>query len=47
MTKEFFMPRFLELDEAIRRAPRAPHGWDGVVERPLGVMEEQLLEGIY
>ena len=24
LTKEFFMPRFLERAEAIRRAPRAP-----------------------
>ena len=30
MTKEFFMPRFLERDETIRRAPRAPYAWDGV-----------------
>src|SRR5262249_26991136 len=30
LTKEFFMPRFLERDEAIRRPPRSPYAWDGV-----------------
>ena len=41
MTKEFFMPRFLERDEAIRREPRAPYAWDGVAEvRPFGAMEK-------
>ena len=34
LTKEFLMPRFLERDEAIRRAPRAPYAWDGVAEAP-------------
>jgi hypothetical protein len=32
LTKEFFMPRFLERDEAIRREPRPPYAWDGVAE---------------
>jgi len=27
LTKEFFMPRFLERDEALRRKPRAPYAW--------------------
>jgi hypothetical protein len=48
LTKEFFMPRFLERDEAIRREPRAPYTWDGVAEvRPYGAMEKQIVEGVY
>ena len=47
-TKEFFMPRFLERDEAIRREPRAPYAWDGVAEvRPFGAMEKTIVEGVY
>ena len=48
LTKEFFMPRFLERDEAIRREPRQPYAWDGVAEvRPFGAMEKQIVEGVY
>jgi hypothetical protein len=48
VTKEFFMPRFLERDEAIRREPRAPYAWDGVAEvRPFGAMEKNIVEGVY
>jgi phenylacetate-coenzyme A ligase PaaK-like adenylate-forming protein len=48
LTKEFFMPRFLERDEALRRRPRAPYAWDGVAEvRPFGAMEKQIVEGVY
>jgi phenylacetate-coenzyme A ligase PaaK-like adenylate-forming protein len=48
MTREFFMPRFLERDEAIRRPPRAPYAWDGVGDvRPFGAMEKQIVEGVY
>lgn len=48
MTKEFFMPRFLERDEAIRRPPREPYPWDGVAEvRPFGAMQKQIVEGVY
>ena len=48
LTKEFFMPRFLERDEAIRRSPRTPYAWDGVAEvRPFGAMEENIVEGVY
>jgi len=48
LTKEFFMPRFLERDEAIRRPPRAPYPWDGVAEvRPFGALEKQIVEGVY
>jgi phenylacetate-coenzyme A ligase PaaK-like adenylate-forming protein len=48
LTKEFFMPRFLERDEAIRRKPRTPYGWDGVADvRPFGAMENKIVEGVY
>ena len=37
LTKEFFMPRFLERDEALRRKPWSEAPWDGVAEvRPFG-----------
>jgi len=48
MTKEFFMPRFLERDEAIRRKPCAKYPWDGVGDvRPFGAMEKKVIEGVY
>jgi len=48
LTKEFFMPRFLERDEALRRRPRAQYSWDGVAEvRPFGAMEKNIVEGVY
>ncbi len=48
LTREFFMPRFLERDEAIRRPPRHPYAWDGVAEvRPFGAMEKTIVEGVY
>jgi phenylacetate-coenzyme A ligase PaaK-like adenylate-forming protein len=48
LTKEFFMPRFLERDEAVRRRPRPPYPWDGVAEvRPFGAMEKNIVEGVY
>ena len=48
MTKEFFMPRFLERDEAIRRAPWDNDPCDGVAEvRPFGAMEKTIVEGVY
>jgi phenylacetate-coenzyme A ligase PaaK-like adenylate-forming protein len=48
LTREFFMPRFLERDEAIRREPRGPYAWDGVAEvRPFGAMEKNIVEGVY
>lgn len=48
LTKEFFCPRFLERDEVIRRAPRAPYAWDGVGDvRPFGAMEKNIVEGVY
>lgn len=48
LTKEFFMPRFLERDEAIRREPYELYPWDGVGEvRPFGQMEKKTIEGVY
>ena len=48
LTKEFFMPRFLERDEAIRRTPCDLYPWDGVAEvRPFGAMEKTIIEGVY
>jgi hypothetical protein len=48
LTKELFLPRFLERDEAIRRPPREPYTWDGVGEvRPFGAMEKTIVEGVY
>jgi hypothetical protein len=41
-------PRFLECDEAIRLAPRAPYTWDGMAEvRPFGAMEKNIVDGVY
>lgn len=48
LTKEFFMPRFLERDEAMRRRPRNQYAWDGVADvRPFGAMEKTIVEGVY
>lgn len=48
LTKEFFMPRFLERDEAIRRGPTEMFPWDGVGEvRPFGAMTKKIVEGVY
>jgi len=48
LTKEFFMPRFLERDEAVRRRPREPFGWDGVGDvRPFGFETKKTVEGVY
>ncbi len=48
LTREFFMPRFLERDEAIRREPCALYPWDGVGDvRPFGAMEKNIVEGVY
>jgi phenylacetate-coenzyme A ligase PaaK-like adenylate-forming protein len=48
LTREFFMPRFLERDEAIRREPCTLYPWDGVAEvRPFGAMEKTIVEGVY
>ncbi len=48
LTREFFMPRFLERDEAIRRPPCAAYPWDGVGEvRPFRDQREKIVEGVY
>jgi phenylacetate-coenzyme A ligase PaaK-like adenylate-forming protein len=48
LTREFFLPRFLERDEAIRRRPCALYSWDGVGDvRPFGAMEKTIVEGVY
>lgn len=48
MTREFFMPRFLERDEAVRRHPWSRFPWDGVGEvRPFGMSEKKIVEGVY
>ncbi len=48
LTKEFFMPRFLERDEAIRRPSHAKFAWDGVGDvRPFGFLEKKIIEGVY
>jgi phenylacetate-coenzyme A ligase PaaK-like adenylate-forming protein len=48
LTREFFMPRFLERDEAVRRPPCELYPWDGVGDvRPFGAMEKNIVEGVY
>jgi len=48
MTKEFFMPRLLERDEAIRREPHALYPWHGVGDvRPFGYETKKTIEGVY
>jgi hypothetical protein len=48
LTREFFMPRFLERDEAIRRRPIEGYPWDGVAQvRPFGASTQTIVEGVY
>jgi hypothetical protein len=48
LTKEFFMPRLLERDEAIRREPTALFPWDGAGDvRPFGSAQKKTIEGVY
>jgi len=48
MTREFFMPRLLERDEAVRREPIDRYPWDGVGDvRPLGAGQQTVSEGVY
>jgi hypothetical protein len=48
LTREFFMPRFLERDEGERERPIALYPWDGVSGvRPFRGMNEQVTEGVY
>jgi hypothetical protein len=48
LTKEFFVPGFLERDEAIRSEPIELYPWDGVRDvRPLSRFETTVVEGVY
>jgi hypothetical protein len=48
LTKEFFMPRFLERDEAEREAPCETYPWDGVRNvRPFSRFQTSVVEGVY
>jgi len=48
LTKEFFMPRFLERDEAEREPPCEPYPWDGVRNvRPFSGLQANVVEGVY
>ncbi|QOJ18726.1 MAG: hypothetical protein HRU76_14535 [Phycisphaeraceae bacterium] len=48
LTHEFFMPRFLERDEAMRRPPCERYPWDGVGDvRPFQQNEQKIVEGVY
>jgi phenylacetate-coenzyme A ligase PaaK-like adenylate-forming protein len=48
LTKELFLPKFLERDEAIRRGPTEGYPWDGAGEvRPFGKDKKKIVEGVY
>jgi len=48
LTKEFFMPRFLERDQAEREAPYELYPWDGVRNvRPFSSLHTTVVEGVY
>jgi phenylacetate-coenzyme A ligase PaaK-like adenylate-forming protein len=48
LTREFFMPRFLERDEGERAAPIERYPWDGVSNlRLLGQLESSVVVGVY
>lgn len=48
LTKELFMPRFLERDECEREAPCAAYPWDGVRNvRPFSRFATSVVEGVY
>ena len=48
LTKEFFMPRFLERDEAEREPPSDLYPWDGVRNvRPFSKLQAGVVEGVY
>ncbi len=48
LTKEFFMPRFLERDEAERERPCGAYPWDGVRNvRPFSKFATTVVEGVY
>jgi hypothetical protein len=48
LTKEFFMPRFLERDECEREPPIEQFPWDGVRNvRPFSRFQSTVVEGVY
>jgi len=48
LTREFFMPRFLERDEAEREPPCDLYPWDGVRNvRPFSRFQSKVVEGVY
>ena len=48
LTKETFIPRFLERDEALRRPPCEPYPWDGCGNvRPFSGFAGTVVEGVY
>jgi len=48
LTKEFFVPGFLERDEAMRTPPVPAYPWDGVADvRPFRKLEANVVEGVY
>jgi phenylacetate-coenzyme A ligase PaaK-like adenylate-forming protein len=48
LTREFFMPRFLERDEAEREPPCSLYPWDGVRNvRPFSRFQSSVVEGVY
>ncbi len=48
LTKETFIPRFLERDQAIRRPPCDPYPWDGAGNvQPFQGMGMSVVEGVY
>ena len=48
LTKEFFMPRFAERDEAMRTPPCEKYPWDGVANvRPYSRLQTSVVEGVY
>lgn len=48
LTREFFMPRFLERDQAEREPPCALYPWDGVRNvRPFAQFQASVVEGVY
>ena len=48
LTKEFFVPRFLERDEAERAEPIPGYPWDGVENlRLLTELQESVVVGVY
>jgi len=48
LTREFFMPLFLERDEAEREPPCGAYPWDGVRNvRPFSRLQKTVVEGVY